>query len=187
MSHHFSCVAGSHVPMHRSSSSAAHLYTALICEVRHWSQVTCSDATKWHHSEPRAYDKVLVDAPCSSDRHLILQRGGAESVLRRDWSPARLKRDASLQIGLLESALASTRPGGRVVYSTCSLSQTQNDDVVSKALRRRGGTVDFEAASLPCALVPGVERTDYGFIALPDSTEHGPIFWSAIRVEGRES
>ena len=73
------------------------------------------------------------------------------------------------------------------MYSTCSLSQTQNDDVVSKALRRRGGTVDFEAASSPCALVPGVERTDYGFIALPDSTEHGPIFWSAIRVEGRES
>lgn len=145
-------------------------------------QVTCADATKWHHTEPSAFDKVLVDVPCSSDRHVVQQRGDASKVLRSDWSPARLKRDASLQVGLLESALASTRPGGRVVYSTCSLSNTQNDAVVQKALRRKGGSVDLDAASSACALMPGVERTECGFIALPDETNHGPIFWTAIRM-----
>ncbi|KAJ3593520.1 hypothetical protein NHX12_005854 [Muraenolepis orangiensis] len=81
-------------------------------------------------SEAGTYDKVLVDAPCSNDRSWLYSSSnqqGAQRLEERTALPA-------LQAQLLRSALCAVRPGGVVVYSTCTLSSNENTGVVGAVL-----------------------------------------------------
>lgn len=88
---------------------------------------------RWWQHEQAAYDALLLDAPCSSERHLALR---GTPVTREDWSPSRSQRNAATQLALLLSAAQLLKPGGRLVYSTCSISPGENDGVVGKALKK---------------------------------------------------
>ncbi|XP_052871065.1 5-methylcytosine rRNA methyltransferase NSUN4-like [Anopheles cruzii] len=77
------------------------------------------------------YDRVLVDVPCTNDRHSVMQNDN------NIFKPSRVKerlRLPELQAGILANCLQLLRPGGTLVYSTCSLSPVQNDGVVHMAL-----------------------------------------------------
>jgi tRNA (cytosine49-C5)-methyltransferase len=76
-----------------------------------------------------SFDRVLVDAPCSSEGR---ERRGP-GVLSR-CSPERSLDLGALQIGLLKNALRLTKPGGVVVYSTCTYAPEENELVVQEAL-----------------------------------------------------
>lgn len=167
----------------------------------HGVVVTGADAARWGvGSGPDAagsatrrggaFDRVLVDAPCSSERHFV----GAVARRARaaaEWSPARLGRDAQLQLSILRRALRLLRAGGRVVYSTCSLSSVQNDAVVERLLSspRDGADLQLadpvggplEEASI-APLLAGAERTRFGAQVLPDASPsgHGPLYWAVI-------
>jgi NOL1/NOP2/sun family putative RNA methylase len=84
------------------------------------------------------FDRVLLDAPCSGD-----------GVVRKDqqllayWSPADARRQADTQLGLLRAAFHMLRPGGVLVYSTCSLSLEENEDVLLRLLRQEPEAVDL--------------------------------------------
>ncbi|XP_061082465.1 tRNA (cytosine(34)-C(5))-methyltransferase, mitochondrial [Conger conger] len=80
--------------------------------------------------ETAAYDKVLVDAPCSNDRSWLYSSQPAQGAL---WLQER-GRLPELQKELLSSALAAARPGGTVVYCTCTLSRAENSEVVEAVL-----------------------------------------------------
>lgn len=75
------------------------------------------------------YDRVLVDAPCSGEgtarRHPHLRKGAPLGLVRRM---------AGLQKRLLSRALELVRPGGVVVYSTCTLAPEENEGVVRHVL-----------------------------------------------------
>lgn len=87
-------------------------------------RITCADGARIGGREPESYDAVLADVPCSAERHHLLANDMAA------WSWGGSKRLSVRQHALLCSALDSTRPGGRVVYSTCSLSSLENDGVI---------------------------------------------------------
>jgi 16S rRNA (cytosine967-C5)-methyltransferase len=77
------------------------------------------------------FDRILVDAPCS----------GTGTLARHPEIRWRLKSEqlpelAHLQSALLAAALKQLAPGGRLVYSTCSLEPEENEDVVAQALRK---------------------------------------------------
>jgi 16S rRNA C967 or C1407 C5-methylase (RsmB/RsmF family) len=91
-------------------------------------EVTPWDATRVALPQGR-YDRVLVDAPCSSDRH-VLQSAGELAA----WSVKRIKTNAERQVALLLNALRAVKPGGICVYATCSLSRRENDEVVQAVL-----------------------------------------------------
>ncbi len=78
-------------------------------------EVTVSDGTEIGEQMPDHFDRVLVDAPCTG---LGALRRRPEARWRRQ--PSDLTGLAPLQRGLLTSALRATRPGGVVVYATCS-------------------------------------------------------------------
>ncbi len=101
------------------------------------SRVVVGPGERFGRLEPGAYDRVLVDAPCSGEGRFRLE--DPESLA--DWKPAKVKRLAALQERLLLSGLAALRPGGRLVYSTCTLSVRENERVVARALARAGGDV----------------------------------------------
>jgi 16S rRNA (cytosine967-C5)-methyltransferase len=79
-----------------------------------------------------AYDVALVDVPCSGTGTL-----GRNPEIRHRLQPSDLPRQAERQRAILRAALGAVRPGGHVVYSTCSLEPEENEDVVAAVLSTR--------------------------------------------------
>ncbi len=81
---------------------------------------------------PGFFDKVLVDAPCSG-----------EGMFRKDedtvkaWSPDKPARCAAVSRSLVLSAADMLRPGGMMLYSTCTFATEENEEVIAHLLRER--------------------------------------------------
>ncbi|MDD4652223.1 MAG: RsmB/NOP family class I SAM-dependent RNA methyltransferase [Methanothrix sp.] len=90
-----------------------------------------------------SFDRVLVDAPCSSEGR---ERRGPGTLAR--CSRERSLGLKALQVGLLKSALRLVRPGGVVVYSTCTYAPEENELVVQEALGWRSEGEDGEHGGL---------------------------------------
>ncbi len=88
---------------------------------------------------PAGYDKVLVDAECTHDgsiKHLAkFAQWGWDTFERRVMQPDRLASLRALQNALLRKGFARHRPGGTLVYPTCSFARAQNEEVVEELLR----------------------------------------------------
>lgn len=78
------------------------------------------------------FDRVLVDAPCSS-----LGIVGKDWGIVKNWSLNNVMRLSRLQVQLLRAAFDSLKPGGTLVYSTCTLTVEENENVVDNLLRLR--------------------------------------------------
>ena len=102
-------------------------------------------AARW----PGGFDAVQVDAPCSGEG---MFRRHPET--RGEWSPEAAAGCAKRQADILDAAARLTRPGGRIVYSTCTLNPAENEETVDGFLRRHG-----EFALTPFAL-PGAEASE---------------------------
>ncbi|MCR5764134.1 MAG: RsmB/NOP family class I SAM-dependent RNA methyltransferase [Treponema sp.] len=161
--------------------------------------VSCSDGATWCRRETEAYDSILLDAPCSSERHVLLD----EKYLR-EWSPSRTKQLSIEQWALLSSAWRLLVKGGYMVYSTCALSVKENDDVISRLLKKFddvriasyeeviscfstnrntfAGIIEEKEGIEVMSVLKNAEKTKFGLHILPDSScGAGPIFFSLIQ------
>jgi NOL1/NOP2/sun family putative RNA methylase len=77
------------------------------------------------------FDKILVDAPCSGEG---MFRKSPEAAA--DWSPEKVESCARQQRGIAESAVRMLKPGGLLLYSTCTFSGEENEGTVSWILDR---------------------------------------------------
>ena len=82
------------------------------------------------------FDRALLDAPCSGEG--MFRKSEAA---RREWSPALVAGCAQRQSAILEHAARLVRPGGRLVYSTCTFAPEEDEDVIARFL---DGHDDFE-------------------------------------------
>jgi 16S rRNA (cytosine967-C5)-methyltransferase len=105
------------------------------------------------------FDRILVDAPCSGTGTL-----SRHPEIRWRLRPEQLPELHQLQVAILCRALEGLAPGGRLVYSTCSLEPDENEEVVAEALRENesikhvaGPTV---SATLEKYLAPGVQPSE---------------------------
>jgi 16S rRNA (cytosine967-C5)-methyltransferase len=130
--------------------------------------VRTADATE--PQEPEAYDRVLVDPPCS-DLGTLASRPDAR--WRKAGRPAAL---AELQAGILAAGASAVRPGGTLVYSTCTISPSENEHVIEAFLAAHGdfapddlgaGAPVWKHPTMQYALqtLPSRDRTDGFFIA----------------------
>lgn len=103
------------------------------------------------------FDAALIDVPCSNTGVLARR---VESRWR--VSPERLVELAAVQRRLLASAADVVRPGGRLVYSTCSLEPEENEEVVESVCAERP---EYRVAESKCIL-PSETGDDGGFVAL---------------------
>lgn len=134
--------------------------------------ISGKDGGKFALTEKDGFDRILVDAPCSGERHLLQNKKELA-----EWSRSRSEKLAQRQYALLTAALLACKPGGRIVYSTCSISPLENDGVIDKLLKKKDG-FSVVAAALPG--LPGAELTRHGVQIFPDLCEAGPIYYSVL-------
>jgi 16S rRNA (cytosine967-C5)-methyltransferase len=95
------------------------------------AELVCADVAEWT-AEP--FDAVLVDAPCSSTG--TIRRHPDVPWLKH---PADIAKLAALQRRLIEHAVTLTKPGGTLVYCTCSLEPEEGEDIVAGLLTQDPG------------------------------------------------
>jgi len=132
------------------------------------------------------FDRVLVDAPCSGEG--TLRRRSGHPPEPSDSFAAHLAR---VQRALLERAVRLTRPGGTVLYVTCTFAPEENEAVVGDVLA--GGGVELEPLKLSVPHAPGVtrfgeerfdERLEATARIYPHHLDSGGLFLAKLRVEG---
>ncbi|XP_074543915.1 5-cytosine rRNA methyltransferase NSUN4 [Halichoeres trimaculatus] len=94
-------------------------------------RVTSFDGTMWGEIERNTFDRVLVDVPCTTDRHSVMEDDN--NIFKKNRVGER-RRLPQLQTELLLAGILAACPGGEIVYSTCTLSQLQNQSVVEQAV-----------------------------------------------------
>ena len=178
---------------------------------KHFRSMKKVRITSWNGTKLRehnTYDKILVDAPCSSERHILMQQGlnspshhqknissnkpaptpsasAAPTVDR--WSPKGCKNFAKLQYSILKSALFCLKQKGHLVYSTCSIAKIENDFVIDKILEKFGHLVTVvrnagfsDTKDQQTLRQLGCEPTKHGWIMLPDKSKFGPLYWCLL-------
>ena len=140
-------------------------------DVRDRVWTTGRDGGKFALSHPEKFDRVLIDAPCSGERHLFVD----ESAMK-EWKKTRSEKLAQRQYALLTAGLIAMKPGGRMVYSTCSISPLENDQVIARLQKKKEGFRVVESSSP----VAGAEQTEFGIQLWPDLTGFGPMYYCVL-------
>jgi len=141
----------------------------LLPEERKRVQVSGFDAaaSAGRQSERGRFAAVLLDVPCSSERHVIQNKTALEQ-----WTPARPRNLTRRQWALLSAAFLLLTPGGSLVYVTCSLNPEENDGVAGRLLEKYNDTCTLDRLEFTIG-----EETKYGRIILPDRADGlGPMY-----------
>lgn len=107
------------------------------------------------HALPESYDAVLIDVPCSNTgvmRHRV--------DVKWRLQPGDFKKHPQQQLSMLHAAARLVAPGGRLVYSTCSIDAEENEHVIREFFVSRAGSAFKREASVLSR--PWVERHDGG-------------------------
>jgi 16S rRNA (cytosine1407-C5)-methyltransferase len=91
------------------------------------------------------FDKILVDAPCSSEGRFDINAPKTFAY----WSPRKIKEMRTKHKGLLWRGCQLLKPGGTLVYSTCTFAPEENEEVVDWVLRKSDGTLRPEPVGIP--------------------------------------
>ena len=92
-----------------------------------------------------AFDRVLLDAPCSSEGRFQVEEPGTYGYWKEDTN----RKMAKLQRRLFKSAFLALKPGGTMVYSTCTFAPEENEMVLQWALETYGDAMTAEDISTP--------------------------------------
>jgi 16S rRNA C967 or C1407 C5-methylase (RsmB/RsmF family) len=132
------------------------------------------------------FDRVFLDAPCSSEAHIDLQEGITW------WNLKRVRRFSKLQKQLIISAYEALKPGGEMVYATCTFSPEENEAVVDFLLKKYS-SADIVPVALELEnLQPGMtswdeerfdERVRHTVRLLPSDAYSG-FFFAKIKKNG---
>lgn len=109
-----------------------------------------------------SFDRILVDAPCSGEGRFHVE----DPASWQGWSLRKIKGCASKQKALLHAAIEAVKPGGVVLYATCTLAPEENEGVIARALERYP-QVALEALPLPLdGALPGL--SEWGGKSFPE-------------------
>jgi NOL1/NOP2/sun family putative RNA methylase len=109
-----------------------------------------------------AFDRAIVDAPCSCEGTCR-----KNPTVLAEWTLDHVRQIAGIQKGILRRAVQATRPGGTVVYSTCTFAPEENEAVLDHVLDvEECRLVDFDT---PLEASPGV--TEWEGVAFDPSVE----------------
>lgn len=119
--------------------------------------VTSASPSEFEKCCLNAFDKVIVDAPCSGEG---MFRKDPAAIL--EWSLEHVSASAKRQSNILDSAAITLRPGGKLIYSTCTFSLEENEEVLEAFIKRHS---DFSLISSK-RLYPHLMRGEGHFVAV---------------------
>ena len=148
---------------------------ALQIVLRNWGAanqaVTCLPGEAFGGLYPDTFDAVLLDAPCS-----MQGLRSAESHSSRTITLNEIDSLAARQLRLLESALRAAKPGGQIVYSTCTLAPQEDELVLAALLERFPHQVRIEDVSARLSVsAPAITAIDGR--ELPQQIRHALRLW----------
>jgi len=124
---------------------------------------------------PLFFDHIVVDAPCSGEG---MFRKEEEALAH--WSPENVWMCAERQLEILKEAASMLRPGGRLVYSTCTFSPEENEGVIFRFLME---APDFSVDNI--SDMPGVKAKEWGFSSgRPEWLAKAGIDTGTLKAEG---
>ncbi len=135
--------------------------------------VTCASPQKLADKFSETFDGVLVDAPCSGEG---MFRKTPEAC--REWSTVNAEGCAKRQREILEAAVRMVRPGGRLVYSTCTFNPAENEEMIDWLLQR---FPDFTPESFKLPFIDG--KTGM-FLGYPHRIHGEGQFTALLRRKG---
>lgn len=152
-------------------------------EIQERVTVICKDGAQMCLKNEEKFDAILLDAPCSSERHVL-----ADPKYLSEWSPSRIKTLSMAQWALLSSAWRMLRPEGYLLYSTCALSPDENDNVVAKLLKKFDNAklcepkISLNYKNFTQSELPEYEKTEFGAHVLPDKAGGaGPLYFCLLQ------
>ena len=136
------------------------------------------------HKAKLHFDLILVDAPCSGEGMFRKDEGAI-----REWSKANVEKCRRLQREILQDAWPCLRPGGLLIYSTCTFNTQENEENVQWMMEELGAEVLPVAIKkewhITGSLLEGFTEPVYRFI--PGKTRGEGLFMAAIRKKGGDS
>jgi len=143
------------------------------------SVVTCAYPEQLAPHFPSFFDRIMVDAPCSGEGMFRRQ-----PEAREEWQENSPRGCADRQMEILEQAAKMLAPGGRMVYSTCTFNDTENEGVLERflAVHPEFSLVPFALPGLPEAkkgylhLYPHEIRGEGHFVSLLEKSTDAPAF-----------
>lgn len=88
---------------------------------------------------PNTFDRVLLDSPCSSEGRFSTQDPDSFKY----WSLSKIKEMVFKQRALFKSAFLALKPGGRMVYATCTFAPEENEGILDWALNKTDGKMEI--------------------------------------------
>ena len=123
-----------------------------------------------------SFDRILLDAPCSGSGTVQLGSPRSKGPFSREF----LSRTTKQQEALLHKALRLLRPGCEMIYSTCSVLAQENEEIVSRVLRKTGALiVPLELAAFDS--VPRLPVSIPGTLCVAPDELHEGFFVAKIR------
>ena len=104
-----------------------------------------SDGRGYWRGREESFDKVMLDAPCSSEGRFRENDPASFAY----WSPRKIREMRRVQRRLADSAVRMLRPGGLLAYSTCTFAPEENESVLDKLLQRFEGALEILPLDLP--------------------------------------
>ncbi|MBK8338958.1 MAG: RsmB/NOP family class I SAM-dependent RNA methyltransferase [Flavobacteriales bacterium] len=121
------------------------------------------------------FDLVLLDAPCSGEG--LMRK---DHFARQQWSPRLVTQCASVQRELLEEAWKALRPGGFLLYSTCTWSAEENGDQIASFCERENA----EVVAVPVQPSWRIRTGSFGLHCYPHESRGEGFFLSLLRKPG---
>jgi 16S rRNA (cytosine1407-C5)-methyltransferase len=161
-----------------ANDSSASRLTALRLVLRNWGAtnvgVTCYPGQQFGEMCPGLFDAVLLDAPCSMQGLRSTESHPMRAITAREQGGLALRQQR-----LLESAVLATRPGGQIVYSTCTLSPEEDEGVVDAVLKTFGSTLQLDdiSSAMPAGAQGIVQDRD---VVYSDAVKRSARLWPHI-------
>lgn len=143
--------------------------------------VTTGDTARFA-ALPASFDIIAADVPCSGEG---MMRKDAEAVAQ--WSPGLVAQCAELQRSILQNLWVALRPGGFLIYSTCTFNRRENEDNVRWLIETYGAETVELPADPAWGIAPALDSDMHACRFIPGRTEGEGLFLAVLRKPGDEA
>ncbi|MGC8768622.1 methyltransferase RsmF C-terminal domain-like protein [Calditerrivibrio sp.] len=147
-----------------------------------WNINTISyDGRILHKKLPQIFDGILLDAPCSNENKI-----GYNDEVNKNWSIDLLNKMKKLQKEIILSSLQLLKPGGFLIYSTCTFSIEENEKNVEEILKENSDVelIDINENRFTKGISGNISIDDKVIRVLPHKSEYDGFFIAGLKKKG---